>query len=97
MKAQSKKVFEHNMRLQLKVKFSYEDYLAMLERQGGVCAICHQPETEKRQRCLNVDHDHVTGKVRGLLCSNCNHALGQFDDNPETIRKAIAYLQKHKA
>lgn len=59
----------------------------MLESQGSVCAICG---------CLPplcVDHNHVTGVVRGLLCRNCNLALGGFKDNPDSLRKAITYLE----
>ena len=72
------------------------EYEAMLEAQGGLCAICEQPETSKRGgvvRRLAVDHCHETGEVRGLLCNNCNRALGMFGDSPATLAGAIAYLE----
>jgi hypothetical protein len=75
------------------------DVARMAEEQNHCCAICGEPEKEMRSgitRHLAVDHDHKTGKVRGLLCSACNTALGKFDDDPELIARAIAYLAKHK-
>ena len=65
-------------------------YAEMLEAQGGVCWICEKPP---RARQLAVDHDHDTGEIRGLLCTNCNLALGNFKDSPERLRKAIEYLE----
>lgn len=67
----------------------YKNYLAS---QNNLCAICGQPEISARYR-LNVDHDHITGKIRGLLCSLCNRGLGNFRDNPELLEQAIRYLQ----
>lgn len=67
--------------------------------QGGHCAICQKPETKTRGhegRRLSVDHNHVTGDVRGLLCGNCNEGIGYFGDDIEILRKAIAYLQRHE-
>src|SRR5690348_10360154 len=60
-----------------------EAYKALEEAQAGVCAICGNPETRynakmKAIQPLSVDHNHKTGKVRGLLCAHCNHGLGQF-------------------
>lgn len=74
-----------------------QEYNEMLERQHGVCAICEGTEkstahTSKKIRTLAVDHCHSTGKVRGLLCSRCNRALGFFGDSIPTLKKAIAYL-----
>lgn len=74
------------------------EYEAMLEAQGGVCAICGEKETRKNRYTgicrLHIDHDHKTGEVRGLLCSSCNFALGGFRDDPEILIKAMKYLIK---
>lgn len=76
----------------------FADYQRMLIAQKGVCAICEQPETKMekgRIRLLSVDHNHTTGAVRGLLCGNCNMAIGFACDDTGTLRKAIAYLNRH--
>jgi hypothetical protein len=65
-------------------------YERLLEQQGGVCAICGRPP--RSRPVLDVDHDHLTGVVRGLLCGNCNRAVGLLDDNPELFDKARAYI-----
>jgi hypothetical protein len=70
-------------------------YNDMLSAQGGVCAICSQPETRMlrgKVAALSVDHCHTTGKVRGLLCNRCNIGLQMFKDNAELIQKASEYL-----
>lgn len=66
-----------------------DDYAKMFEAQGGVCAICAQPPGDQ---LLQVDHDHRTGKVRGLLCHKCNKALGLLG---EQVEAALPYLEKH--
>lgn len=63
----------------------------LMADQDGKCAICRQ--TCPRQMELSVDHDHATGKVRGLLCQNCNAALGMFKDDPALLSRAIDYLK----
>jgi hypothetical protein len=67
--------------------FSYNDYLRLLNEQQGVCRICGD-----LMGSPHVDHNHETGKVRGLLCRHCNSALGLFKDNLTTIAKALDYL-----
>jgi len=73
------------------------DWQTMFDAQGGVCLICGKPEiaTYKNGKVkrMSVDHCHTTGAVRGLLCSKCNHGLGNFDDNPELLVVAAEYLR----
>ena len=68
-----------------------DEYKAMLEAQGGVCAICNEKPKAGR---LAVDHVHGTDKVRGLLCNLCNPALGLFKDDPGRLKTAIEYLKQ---
>ena len=68
------------------------DYDALLALQGGVCAICGK----KSKRRLGVDHCHSSHKVRGLLCSKCNVGLGNYDDDTDRLRAAIAYLERSR-
>lgn len=83
-----------------------EQYAAMVHQQGGVCAICRQPETfvlRGKVRRLAVDHDRgccpttrSCGKcVRALLCAACNAGLGNFHDAPHRLRAAADYLEEH--
>lgn len=69
---------------------SPEQWDALMMAQGGVCAICGR--TNPSGRALHVDHDHVTGRVRGLLCVRCNVALGRFGDSAEMLIRAAEYL-----
>lgn len=66
------------------------DFSQSLQKQGGVCAICGG---DKRGRQLSVDHNHRSGKVRGLLCSDCNILLGCAHDKIQVLRRAIQYLE----
>lgn len=76
-----------------------EEYDTMLMKQNDVCAICKNPETMKHKSGrfynLSIDHDHETGRVRGLLCRNCNVGLGNFADDILQLRSAISYLTKY--
>ncbi len=76
-----------------------EEYQAMCDAQGGLCAVCGKPEMTKdkagRVKILGVDHDHSTGKVRSLLCTHCNQGIGHFSDDPALLRAAAAYLEGH--
>lgn len=76
-------------RLKTKYGLTLDDYNRRLDEQNGTCAICDQSPDKGR---LVVDHSHVTGEVRGLLCNSCNLALGLARDNPELLRKMAAYL-----
>lgn len=72
----------------------------MKKDQDYKCYLCHGEGflMNKERHCekLVVDHDHTTGKVRKLLCHNCNRALGLFKDNPELMRKAASYVEEHR-
>lgn len=75
-----------------------EWYDAALEAQGGVCAICGQPETVMRfgkLKLLAVDHDHATGKPRGLLCQGCNQGIGHLGEDLGRMEAAARYLEEH--
>jgi hypothetical protein len=74
---------------------SYSEYLTMLEAQGGCCAICGTNDTGKR-KAFAVDHCHETGKIRGLLCSNCNTGIGNLRDDIGLLERAIEYLRNTK-
>lgn len=82
-----------------KYNINYNDYLLMLQSQNNRCAICKQNETvlynkKGKIKRLAVDHCHETGKIRGLLCTKCNIALGKFKDNTALLEKSINYLEQ---
>lgn len=64
----------------------------MFAEQGGSCKICKTPFGSEKKYLPHIDHDHATGKVRGLLCDYCNRGLGAFKDNIESLKNAISYL-----
>lgn len=70
------------------------DYNIILKNQKGKCAICKQKESNGKN--LSVDHDHKTGKVRGLLCNNCNRSLGLLKDDISVLKNCIKYLKKNE-
>lgn len=78
---------------------TFEDQEGMLREQNYKCAICGQEIFlfgSSQKLIAHVDHDHKTGKVRGLLCKECNSGLGKFRDNPEYLLSAVSYLNKNK-
>lgn len=92
----------HNQRKKLKEKYglTLEEYDQMLEEQNGVCAVCHKPERVISEygivRRLAVDHNHTTGKVRGLLCQACNTTLGKVSESIEVLLQLAIYLEGDK-
>jgi hypothetical protein len=75
-----------------------EEFESLLRTQDHKCAICKKPETATRKgklKSLAVDHNHTTGKVRGLLCMACNIMIGNGREDSEVLRSAISYLEKH--
>lgn len=81
-----------NWVLRTQYGMSKEDYSDLMAAQRGVCLICG-----KAAKRLAIDHNHVTGEVRALLCSDCNTGLGLFRDNPKTLKAAITYLEVFNA
>lgn len=90
------------IRLKREYGITLEEYEMILKFQDGVCKICSMPERAKygnghvsgKIANLAVDHDHKTGKVRGLLCSRCNRGIGYFEDSPERLLAAAKYLEE---
>jgi len=79
-----------------KYNITQKDYEALLLEQGGKCAICETEEPKGRRNTWHIDHDHRTGKVRGLLCWLCNSGLGKFKDDEDMLDKAATYLRRKK-
>ena len=91
----SERVKELSRKTHIMRKFgiTIEEYDAMSSAQNGVCAICENPCATGYK--LAVDHNHTTGKIRALLCKNCNTAIGLLKENTDTMTKAIKYLEFH--
>ena len=85
---------EENANIKLKSNYgiTLEDYDRMLEDQGGCCKVCGTSEPGSGKGRFAVDHNHNTGKIRGLLCSHCNTGLGKFKDSPDLLEAAKEYL-----
>jgi hypothetical protein len=85
---------KRNLKLQGMYGIDAEKWNEMFLQQNGCCKICNRHQTEFKNK-LSVDHCHKTGKVRGLLCNDCNRGLGSFKDNTELIKIAINYLNEN--
>lgn len=86
---------DRSKNLKKKYGISYETYQELLKSQAYKCALCNQPETviiRKNTALLAVDHDHKTGKIRGLLCFRCNTGLALIENNPEVLARMLNYL-----
>jgi len=88
MKGSSVKVWRRGLK---QYGITEEQWQEMFKQQNGVCAICHKHQVYRR---LSVDHNHKTGKVRGLLCVRCNRALGYVFDSPILLRNAAEYIER---
>lgn len=98
--ANKERFAEVSRRKALKFKYgiSLEEYEAILEKQGHSCAICKTKENgvpgKRRSWNWSVDHCHASGRIRGLLCNQCNRGLGMLGDTVESLQKALDYLKK---
>ena len=94
-RSECKECSSHSWRKQT-YGISKPDYITMLKMQGGVCAICGKGQRNTtKKKALSVDHCHASGKIRGLLCSACNSAIGHLEDDIPRMSSAIDYLKKH--
>ena len=73
-----------------------KDYDELFKKQNNSCAICSSKDTRSPSKYFSVDHCHITGKVRGLLCNQCNRGLGFLGDTKESLYKAYMYLRNQK-
>jgi len=90
-----------NQKLMRDFGITLEQYNTLAKEQNNVCRLCGKTESQidsrkNTQRSLSVDHNHVTGKIRGLLCSTCNVGLGMFKDDTNLLHSAINYLNRNK-
>ena len=86
-----KEYHDKNLTYLNKYGLSKDEYTEMLEKQDHKCKICNTPLKDLKAR-LHVDHNHLTGKVRGLLCRACNHGVGNFKDDVFLLQRAINYI-----
>lgn len=91
------RIWSRDNRLEKLYKIGTEEYKIILKAQNNKCAICGKEPTRKNKDGglyrLHIDHNHLNGKVRGLLCSNCNTALGLLGEDIKILKKAIDYLK----
>ena len=85
------KIIKNRSRIKVTYGITEEQYREQIDRQKNKCAICGNKESYTK---LVIDHNHVTGKVRKLLCHNCNKVLGLIKENKKTLRQMINYLEK---
>jgi protein-arginine kinase activator protein McsA len=77
------------------IDITFEQYQEMLKEQNSCCAVCGT-NVNQFNKGMCVDHNHTTGKVRGLLCTDCNRGIGSLKDNKELLQKALDYLNKYE-
>ncbi len=92
----TEKAIKRNRNWRLKREYGIDivQYAEMLKKQSGKCLICSKEFATAKG--THIDHCHKTGKVRGILCSKCNKALGLFGDDVKILQTAILYLEKHQ-
>jgi hypothetical protein len=87
--AKQDKNYRRGISLHSRFGITLDDYDRMFRHQNGVCAICQKPS----KRNLHIDHEHNTGKIRGLLCFRCNWGLSFFQENTDLLSRASNYVQ----
>lgn len=87
--------YSRNANLKRKYGITLEEYNEMFDKQGGLCMICERHQSELGAT-MHVDHCHTSGKVRGLLCNNCNIGIGALQDSPRVLESALYYILDHE-
>lgn len=90
-----KKILNRNYKLKNDFNLTTEQFDELLQKQGGVCAVCKNPNNVEGRE-LSVDHCHSTGTIRGLLCQKCNVALGLLNEDESIIFNLLEYLQEYR-
>jgi hypothetical protein len=90
MKAKS---IQRTAHLKRKYGLTMKEHDRLFNESNGCCNICNKPQSELNVK-LSVDHNHITGKIRGLLCNNCNLGISLLQDDPNILLEAILYLKK---
>jgi Recombination endonuclease VII len=91
-KSPETKLITRNSNLKQKFGIDIEQFEEMKRAQGNACAICKQEPQNERE--LVVDHNHLTGEIRGLLCYSCNSAIGHLKENPDLFMEAYEYMER---
>lgn len=88
---------EYRTEYDRKRRYGNFDFRSLEKLQNGKCAICgnYPAGSREKERVLHVDHNHITGRVRGLLCNRCNLGLAHFGDDALRLRRAANYLDSH--
>ena len=86
---------QRNSKRKLRYGLSEKEFLTLYKSQAGCCAICYTPLAVSGKD-THIDHSHTTGKVRGLLCNNCNTGIGKFNENIAALRRAVFYIERYK-
>jgi hypothetical protein len=89
-------VISEKSRIMRTYGITVDEYQKMVEAQQHRCAICGQEENDAIKKRLSIDHSHNDKQIRGLLCSKCNLGIGNFDDDVNRLRSAIAYLDRFR-
>jgi hypothetical protein len=79
--------------LKNKYGITFDQYSVLLGAQGNACKICGSFSPGASKKYFSIDHDHQTGKIRGILCHGCNAGLGMFKEDTKSLRQAAIYLE----
>ena len=91
-KSETARLEARDKKLRDRYGITIADYQEIYQKQSGLCVICDE-DLSNSTRMAPVDHDHVTGKIRGLLCKFCNRGIGLFKDNPKLLEAAASYIR----